>query len=149
MEQSITMLEDLCLLMGIIADGCKEIGLISKEEFDIVHPKPTRHTYVRYLLLEDEEESPSKKVQGSDVKRESCVTAYLSGPLIDFLDPEITKYQRWKASHSSPSSEQDPLLYPLHNGFKGEGIKEELYKLCVKAAPLFKELVTLIKKLGR
>ena len=150
MEKTVTMLDDLCVAMGIIAKGCKSIGLITEEEFDMVYPKPTRHTFVRYLPADDGDSEPAKKKVGdkNNTKHESEVTAYLSAPLIDFLDPEVTKYQRWKADHSFPSSVPNPLWYPRHNWFAGEVIKDEAYELCVKAAPLFKELVELIKKDG-
>ena len=150
MEKTVTMLDDLCVAMGIIAKGCLSIGLITEEEFDMVYPKPAKHTYVRYLPADDGDSVPAKKKSGckKDTKHECGVKAYLSAPLIDFLDPEVTKYQRWKADHSFPSSVPNPLWYPRHNWFAGEVIKDEAYELCVKAAPLFKELVELIKKDG-
>lgn len=150
MEKTLTMLDDLCMAMGIIAKGCLSIGLITEEEFEIVYPKPTRHTYVRYLPADDGDSVPVKKKAGSknSTKHECGVTAYLSAPLIDFLDPEVTKYQRWKADNAFPSSEPYPFWYPKNNKSTGEVIKDKAYELCVKAAPLFKELVELIKKDG-
>jgi hypothetical protein len=150
MEKTLTMLDDLCMAMGIIAKGCLSIGLITEEEFDMVYPKSTRHTYVRYLPADDGDSVPAKKKAGikNSTKHECGVKAYLSAPLIDFIDPEVTKYQRWKADNAFPSSEPYPFWYPKNNKSTGEVIKDEAYELCVKAAPLFKELVELIKKDG-
>lgn len=146
MEKTITMLDDLCQIMGVLAEGCKTLGLISEEEFEIVHPKPTKYTYVRYLPTTDEDDTPAKKCKDSDDKRESGVTAYLSGPLIDLLDSEVTKYQRRQSEHEIPLSELTQPWNLKHDGFTGEVIKDEAFELCVKAEPLFKELVALIKR---
>lgn len=86
------MLGDMCLAMGTIAEGCKTLGLINEEEYDLVKPKPTQYPYVRYLYL-DENEETDNKFEKTTVDWNDSATAYLTAPLVILLDREITKHQ--------------------------------------------------------
>lgn len=143
MGKSETMLGDMCLAMGTIAEGCRMLGLISEEEYNLVNPKPTRYPYVRYLY-HDEDEEPEK----APVSRRDSAAAYLTAPLVTLLDREITKHQSQLEAWDRNSPQPVPWWSPTFDEKTGKVVEDEAYALCVEAAAMFRELVEVMRKNG-
>ena len=122
------MLRDMCLAMGTIAEGCKTLGLISEEEYDLVKPKPTQYPYVRYLYLDEDEETDNKS-EKTTVDWNDSATAYLTAPLVILLDREITKHQHQLEGWDRNSSQPVPWWSLSFDEKTGNVIEDEVYAL--------------------
>ena len=147
MDKSETMLGDMCLAMGAIADGCRTLNLITEMEYTLVRPKPVKYPYVNFLYNEEDAEDShtSDKVT---IKRDDGVAAYLTSNLVTLLDTEITKHQSRLFDREKNNADTFAWWSLSYDKNTGEVQKDNVYVLCVKAAPMFKELVDIMKNYG-
>lgn len=142
MDKKTTIFDDLCLALGMIVDNCKTLGLISEEDYSVVHTVKTKSLYIQHLYSE---ESPDNETQDKSAdRREKKVTAYLSSPLINLLNPEIAKHKNELATWDHNSTQLVPWWRLSYDKRTGKVVEDEVYALCVKAAPMLKELARLV-----
>ena len=146
MEKTATILKDICLAMGMIAEGCKTLRLISKEEYGLVRPKRTEHFYIQCIYRYDngKEETLDKSAD----KNGENVTAYVSPKLLEFLTQEVNRHQSQLAEWDYSSTQPVPWWSLSFDKNTGAVVKDEVYELCVKAAPKFKEVVEMMEENG-
>ncbi|MDD6184242.1 MAG: hypothetical protein PUB29_01280 [Bacteroidales bacterium] len=139
MEKSTTILKDICLAMGMIAEGCKTLDLISEEEYGLVCPAQTEHLHIQCIYHYDNGNGEtSDKPAG---KKDENVTAYVSPKLLELLTQEVNRHQSQLAEWDHHSTQPVPWWSLSFDKNTGAVVEDEVYALCVKAAPMFKEVV--------
>ena len=142
-----TILGDICLAMGKIAEGCRALGLISEEEFAIVNPQATKYPCVKYIYRVGEGVWEARSADAG-FKRPEDTDAYISSPLVTLLDLEVAKHQdllgEWEKDPSQPLACWELTF----DDATGKVVEDDVYALCTTAAPMFKELAELAKENG-
>ena len=146
MEKTTTILKDICLAMGMIAEGCKTLGLISEEEYGIVRPKRTEHFYIQCIYRYDN--GKGETLDKSAGKNDENVTAYVSPKLLELLTQEVNRHQNQLAEWDHSSTQPVPWWSLSFDKNTGAVVEDEVYALCVKAAPMLKEAVEMMEENG-
>ena len=139
MEKTTTILKDICLAMDMIAESCKTLGLISEEEYGLVHPKQTEHFYIQCIYRYDN--GNGETLNKSADKNDENVTAHVSPKLLGLLSQEVNRHQSQLAEWDHSSTQSVPWWSLSFDKNTGAVVEDEVYALCVKAAPMFKEVV--------
>ena len=141
MDKTVTILDDICLAMGMIAEGCRTLGLISEGEYALIRPAKTESMSIIFIYRND---NPSGGATSTLPKRNENVTAYLSVALINLITPEIDKHRSRLAVWDYRSQEPVPWWSLSFDKVTGAVVEDEVFALCVRAAPVFKELAASI-----
>ena len=139
MEKSMTILKDICLALGMIAEGCKTLGLISEEEYRLVRPAQTEHLHIQCIYHYDNGNGETSDKPAD--KKDENVTAYVSPKLLELLTQEVNRHQSQLAEWDHSSTQSVPWWSLSFDKNTGAVVEDEVYALCVKAAPMFKEVV--------